>query len=275
MISHLDPSLHDPTPYPTLIHTSYPCQPTPHTQGIPSLSSPALLCAFFALPVDFRAPTTQFRLAPQPAPVRPPAFVPTPRRLGALSAVGALRRRRPALCARDVAPRFCARFAHILDFRHSQQVSPSPGDSRPPAITTPHPRKAWLTAVSFIIDLSPFDIVTCTRMTCARSRSIFDFGPQVRLSPTLSPFQNVADSLCIVHHPSFRPCRLDNATTASGAPVPSPKLTKIHSPASVRTFRHTGLCALSSPHKFLTSRQNFVNFLILAMHIMPASEARP
>ena len=98
-------------------------------------------------------------------------------------------------------------FAHILDFRHSQQFSPSPGDSRPPAITTPHPRKAWLTAVPFIIDLSPFDIVTCTRTTCAQLCLIFDFGPQVRLSPTLSPFQNVADSLCIIHHPSFCPCR--------------------------------------------------------------------
>ena len=113
MLSHLDPSLHDPAPYPTLIRTSYPCQPTPHTQGIPSLPSPALLCAFFDLPVHFRTPTISFRFAPQPALFHPPAFVLTPRRLGALSAVGALRRRRPALCARDVVPRFRADF----DFR--------------------------------------------------------------------------------------------------------------------------------------------------------------
>ena len=122
MLSHLDPSLHDPAPYPTLIRTSYPCQPTPHTQGIPSLPSPALLCAFFDLPVHFRAPTISFLFTPQPALFHPPAFIPTPHRLGALSTVGALRRRHPALCACDVVPCFRTRFTLISIFVDFHQV---------------------------------------------------------------------------------------------------------------------------------------------------------
>ena len=109
LISHHDPLLHGPAPYSTLIHTSYPCQSTPHTQGIPSLSSSVLVCTFFNLPVHFCTPMTSFCLAPQPAPIHPPIFILTPCHLGTLSAIG-------TLCAHDDAPRFHACFAPISKF---------------------------------------------------------------------------------------------------------------------------------------------------------------
>ena len=56
LISLHHPLLHDPAPYSMLICTSYPGQSTPHTLGILSLSSPALLCAFFTPPCHFLHP---------------------------------------------------------------------------------------------------------------------------------------------------------------------------------------------------------------------------
>ena len=73
-------------------------------------------------------------------------------------------------------------------------LSPIPGGLQQERLHPPSP----------IFDIWHFDITMCAPDQFAHNcAQVFDFGLQSQLPPTPSPLQNIADSLCIVHHPPF------------------------------------------------------------------------